>query len=45
MRSFLYMMARVMGDINAISKGKIGRRVGRRLVGRGTGRILRSLFK
>ena len=44
-RSFLYWLARLLGDINAIQKGRVGRRIGRRVAGRMTGRALWKLFK
>jgi hypothetical protein len=44
-RSFLYKLARLLGDVNAVKKGKVGRRVGRRTAGRGMGRLLGKLFK
>jgi len=34
MRSFLYRIARLMGDISAVGKGKIGQRMFNKLVGR-----------
>jgi hypothetical protein len=34
-RSFLYWLARLLGDINAVQKGQVGRRIARRLAGRG----------
>jgi hypothetical protein len=45
MRSFLYKLARLLGDINAVKKGRVGRRIGRRVAGKYTGRGLRRLFK
>ena len=45
LRSFLYKAARIMGDVNAVKKGKVGKRVARRVVGKGTGRALGKLFK
>lgn len=45
MRSLLYLIARIFGDVNAARKGRIGRRVGRRAAGKATGRILRQLFR
>lgn len=45
MRSLLYKVARLMGDVNAVQKGRVGRRVGRRIVGKGTGRLLGKLFR
>lgn len=44
-RGFLYWLARLLGDVQAVKKGRIGRRVGRRLTGRLTGRWLGRLFK
>ncbi len=44
-RRTLYGAARVMGDLNAIQRGTVGRRIERRLVGRATGRILWRLFR
>jgi hypothetical protein len=44
-RGTLYKLARVLGDLNAVKKGRIGRRVGRRLVGRASGRGIARLFK
>lgn len=35
----------MMGDINAVRRGRIGRRIGRRLTGRWLGGILRKLFR
>ena len=44
-RGFLYKLARVLGDVNAVKKGRVGRRVGRRVAGRATGRSLGKLFR
>ncbi|KKL28098.1 hypothetical protein LCGC14_2378550 [marine sediment metagenome] len=44
-RSFLYTLAKLMGDVNAVKKNKVGRRAGRRVAGKITGRGLRRLFK
>ncbi len=44
-RSFLYALARLFGDINAVKKGKVGKRVARRTAGRITGRGLGRIFK
>ncbi len=44
-RSLLYTLAKLMGDVNAVKKGKVGTRVQRRLAGKATGRALRKLFK
>ena len=34
-----------MSDVNAIQKGKVGKRVARRAAGKATGRTLRKLIK
>ena len=44
-RSFLYLLARLLGDVNAVKRGRVGRRVGRRIAGKITGRGLGRLFK
>ena len=38
-------MARLMGDVNAVKKGKVGKRIARRVAGKVTGRNLGKLFK
>lgn len=45
LRSALYKAARLMGDVNAVKKGKVGKRVARRAAGKVTGRSLGKLFK
>ena len=45
LRSALYTIARLMGDVNAVKKGKVGKRVARRAAGKVTGRGLGKLFK
>lgn len=44
-RGLLYLLAKLLGDINAVNKGKVARRVGRRVAGKVTGRGLGKLFK
>lgn len=44
-RSLLYKLGRILGDAQAVQRGTIGKRIGRRLTGRATGRFLRNLFK
>ena len=44
-RSVLYFLARILGDINAVRRGRIGQRIGRRLAGKITGRLLGRLFR
>jgi hypothetical protein len=36
-RGLLYTLARLMGDVSAVKKGTVGKRVGRRVVGKATG--------
>jgi len=45
MRSFLYALARLLGDVNAVARGKVRRRIGRRIAGRATGRVLGRWFR
>ena len=44
-RTVLYTVAAILGDLNAVLKGRIIRRVGRRVAGRVTGNLFRRLFK
>lgn len=47
-RGLLYQIARLLGDVSAITSGnpkKMAKRVGRRTVGKATGRAMRKLFK
>lgn len=44
-RGFLYTLAKILGDINAIQKGTMGKRLARRAAGKATGRALGRLFK
>ena len=43
-RGWLYAIAKLMGDANAVKKGKVGRRVARRATGKVAGRGMRKLF-
>ncbi len=45
MRSLLYKIARIMGDVNAVKRGRVRQRVARRYAGRVTGRGLGRLFR
>ena len=45
LRSALYTIARLMGDVNAVKKGKVGKRVARRAAGKATGRTMRKVLK
>lgn len=44
-RSLLYRVARILGDHQAVRRGRVGRRIGRRVAGRATGRALRRIFR
>jgi hypothetical protein len=44
-RGFLYKVARILGDVSAVQKGKAGKRIARRAAGKATGRTLRKLLK
>lgn len=44
-KSLIYKLLRISNDINAIKRGKIGQRIGRRVVGKATGRLMNKLFK
>ncbi len=45
LRSLLYLLGKLLGDISAVSKGKVGKRVGRRIVGKVAGKGIRKIFK
>lgn len=44
MRSLLYLIARLLGDINAARKGRVSRRIARRLAGKAMGRWFGRIF-
>jgi hypothetical protein len=44
-RGLLYSLARFLGDLQAVKKGRVGRRVGRRMAGNATGRGLWRIFR
>jgi hypothetical protein len=44
-RGFLYGLARALGDVSAVRKGKVGRRLARRVTGKASGRLLGKLFR
>ena len=44
-RGFLYGLAKLMGDVNAVKKGKVGKRVARRAAGKATSRTMRKILK
>lgn len=48
LRRHLYLLAKVLGDVQAVRsprKGAVARRLGRRIAGRVTGRALGRLFR
>lgn len=44
-RSSLLKTEKVLGDINAVQKGTVGKRIVRRAAGKATGKLLGKLFK
>lgn len=44
-RGFLYMLAKLLGDVNAVKKGTIGKRMTRRIVGKATSKAMRKFLK
>ncbi|WP_240374906.1 hypothetical protein [Bacillus piscicola] len=44
-RRILYLVSRILGDVNAAKRGTIGKRVARRVAGRQSGKLLRKFFK
>lgn len=44
-RSALYFVSRILGDANAVKRGKVGKRLLRRGAGKATGRLLGRLFR
>lgn len=40
-RSLLYLAARILGDINAVKRGKVKQRIKNRVKGKITGRVFR----
>ncbi len=47
-RGFLYKLAKLLGDITALSSGrpdKITKRAARRITGKQTGKLFRKIFK
>lgn len=44
-RRALYTLLKLSNDARAVRRGRVGRRVGRRLAGKGTGRLMGKVFK
>jgi hypothetical protein len=45
MKSLLYRLLRLSNDLNAVRRGRIGRRIARRAYGKATGCLARRLFR
>lgn len=45
MKRMIYKLLRISNDMNAIRRGKVGKRIGRRVAGRVTGKAIRRLFR
>ncbi len=45
MRNLLYLLARLLGDLSAVKKGKVAQRIERRIAGKVTGRLLGKWFR
>ena len=44
LRGWLYWLARLLGDVNAVKRGRTGQRIARRAAGRLAGRLLRRIL-
>ena len=44
-RGFLYQLAKLLGDYQAVRKGRVGRRILRRASGKATSKALSKLFR
>lgn len=44
MKDLIYALLGLSNDVNAVRKGKVGRRVGRRIYGKASGKLARKLF-
>ena len=44
-RSLLYWLARLLGDVNAVRRGRIKQRIVRRVAGKAAGRALRKTLR
>jgi hypothetical protein len=45
MQSFLYLLVRLLGDVNAVRKARVDRSIARRAAGKVAGPGLRKLFR
>ncbi len=44
-RSLLYWLARLLGDVNAVRRGRIGQRIARRVAGKAASRAMRKTLR
>lgn len=44
-RNVLYGLAKLLGDVNSVKKGTVGKRLARRTTGKATSRLLGKLFE
>lgn len=44
-RSALYLISKALGDVNAVKKGTVGKRIARRAAGKATGKLFGKIFK
>ncbi|MBA7479126.1 hypothetical protein ES707_14557 [subsurface metagenome] len=44
-RGKLYLIAKLLGDFQAVKKGKVGKRASRRIAGKAVGKGFGKLFK
>ncbi|WP_188205615.1 hypothetical protein [Alkalibacillus aidingensis] len=45
LKSKIYKFLRIWNDVDAVRKGRVQQRVGRRITGRAAGKTIRKLFK
>jgi hypothetical protein len=45
MRDLLYRLLRISNDVRAVRRGRVGRRVARRVYGKATGRLASRIFR
>jgi hypothetical protein len=44
-RGILYLVSRILGDISAVKKARVGKRIVRRAAGKAAGKGFREIFK
>ncbi|MGM8214277.1 hypothetical protein ACLIA0_01765 [Bacillaceae bacterium W0354] len=45
LKSKIYKFLRIWNDVDAVKRGRVGKRIGRRMAGKSTGKLLKKLFK